>query len=186
MASGSRLRSRCPDRRSRRARTGSGSRSLSTTAISRKLYAVPEPTTLAARQSKQVSFLSQSRVPFTRLYMFKVDEDSIMKENDLVPRPATTLLRLQNKESDGLGKPLPRGVISVMEPGNAGIALAGQDRIDDTPVGLPIELTLGRAMDVWIEPRVTEEQTIEGDGHDEQRRRVPHSSRVPLAHAEGR
>jgi len=134
-----------------------------------KLYAVPEPTTIAARQSKQVSFLAESRVPFTRLYMFKVDEDSIMNENDFVPRPATTLLRLQNKESEGLGKPLPRGVISVMESGTAGAALAGQDRLDDTPVGLPIELTLGKAMDVWVEPRVTAEETIEGEDHDEQR-----------------
>jgi hypothetical protein len=133
-----------------------------------KLYAVPEPTTLAARQSKQVAFLSQSRVPFTRLYMFKVDEDAIRGDNDLRPQPATTLLRLQNKESDRLGKPLPRGTVSVMEPGEGGAVLAGQDRIEDMPVGLPIELTLGTAMDVRVEPRVTEERTIEGNDHDEE------------------
>jgi len=134
-----------------------------------KLYAVPEPTTIAARQSKQVSFLSQSRVPFTRVYAFTVDEDSIRNENDFMPQPATTLLRLQNKESDRLGKPLPRGVVSVMETGTAGAVLAGQDRLDDSPVGLPIELRLGKAMDVFIEPRVTAEQTIEGEDHDEER-----------------
>ena len=134
-----------------------------------KLYAVPEPTTIAARQSKQVSFLSQARVPFTRVYSFKLVEDSIKDESDFAPRPATTLLRLQNKESDGLGKPLPRGVVSVMQTGRAGVLLAGQDRLEDTPVGLPVELTLGTSMDVWVEPRVTQEQTIEGDDHDEQR-----------------
>jgi hypothetical protein len=133
-----------------------------------KLYAVPEPTTIAARQSKQVAFLSQSRVPFTRIYMFKVDEDSIMGGNDFAPRPATKLLRLQNKESDGLGKPLPRGTVSIMATRDGGAVLAGQDRLDDTPVGLPIELTLGTAMDVWVEPRVTEERTIAGNDHDEQ------------------
>ena len=134
-----------------------------------KLYAVPEPTTIAARQSKQVSFLSQSHVPFTRIYMFKVDENSISDKNDFEPKRATTLLRLQNKESDGLGRPLPRGIVSVMEAGAGGAMLAGQDRLDDTPVGLPIELELGTAMDVWIEPRITEERTIEGDDHDEER-----------------
>jgi hypothetical protein len=134
-----------------------------------KLYAVPEPTTIAARQSKQVAFLSQSRVAFTRIYMFKVDEDSIRGQNDFGSRPATTLLRLQNKESDGLGKPLPRGIVSIMETGPGGAVLAGQDRLDDTPVGLPVELELGTAMDVWIEPRVTEERTIERDDHDEER-----------------
>lgn len=134
-----------------------------------KLYAVPEPTTIAARQSKQVQFLNQARVPFTRVYLFKVDEASIMHDNDFMPRRPTSLLRLQNKKSDGLGKPLPAGVVSVMETGDAGPVLAGQDKVDDTPVGLPFELELGRAMDIWIEPRVTREETVETGDHDEQR-----------------
>lgn len=132
-----------------------------------KLYALPEPTTIAARQSKQVQFLSQADVPFQRVYMFEVDEES-MSESEFAPQPATTLLRLENKESEGLGKPLPRGVVSVVETGGAGAVLAGQDRLDDTPVGLPIELELGQAMDVWVEPRVTDDETIASD-HYEQR-----------------
>lgn len=131
-----------------------------------KLYAVPEPTTIAARQSKQIQFLSQADVPFQRIYLFKVDEAS-MSASNLAPQSATTLLRLENKESAGLGKPLPRGVVSVMETGRAGAVLAGQDRLDDTPVGLPIELELGQAMDVWVEPRVTQDETIESDHHEQ-------------------
>ena len=126
-----------------------------------KLYAVPEPTTIAARQSKQVLFLGEARVPFTRVYTFTVDEDSIMDDNDFQPRQPIVTLRLQNKQSDGLGKPLPAGVVSVMESGGAGAVLAGQDQIDDIPVGLPVELELGTAMDIWIDPRVTQERTIE-------------------------
>ena len=134
-----------------------------------KLYAVPEPTTIAARQSKQVQFLSEKRVPFTRIYTFRAIEESIMDENDFVPRRAAVLLRLLNKESEGLGKPLPAGVVSVMESSGAGALLAGQDNIDDIPVGLPVELELGLAMDVWIEPRVTEERTIVRSDHNEER-----------------
>jgi hypothetical protein len=131
-----------------------------------KLYALPEPTTIAARQSKQVQFLSQEDVPFQRIYLFKFDEAS-MSGSNLAPRPATALLRLENKESEGLGKPLPRGVVSVMETGGAGAVLAGQDRLGDTPVGLPIELELGLAMDVWVEPRVTRDETIENDRYQQ-------------------
>jgi hypothetical protein len=134
-----------------------------------KLYAVPEPTTIAARQSKQVLFLGESRVPFKRIYTFTVDENSIMGDNDFQPRSPIVTLRLENKESDGLGKPLPAGVVSVMEPGGGGAVLAGQDQIDDIPVGLPVELELGTAMDIFIEPRVTEERTIERRDHDEER-----------------
>jgi hypothetical protein len=122
------------------------------------------------RESKQVQFLSEHSVPFTRVYQFKVNEDSMMEDDDdFAPRRPTVLLRLQNKASDGLGKPLPAGVVSVMESGGRGAMLAGQDKIDDTPVGLPVDLTLGMAMDVWIEPRVTAEQTIEHADHDEER-----------------
>lgn len=134
-----------------------------------KLYAVPEPTTIAARQSKQVQFLSEKRVPFTRIYSFRAIEDAIMDDTDFVPRRAAVLLRLQNKQSEGLGKPLPAGVVSVMETGGGGTLLAGQDKIDDIPVGLPVELELGLAMDVWIEPRVAEEQTIVLSDHNEER-----------------
>jgi hypothetical protein len=132
-----------------------------------KLYALPVPTTIAARQSKQVQFLSQADVPFQRIYMFEADEQS-MFESKFAAQPATAVLRLENKESEGLGKPLPRGVVSVVETGGGGAVLAGQDRLDDTPVGLPIELELGRAMDVWVEPRVTQDETIESE-HNEQR-----------------
>ena len=134
-----------------------------------KLYAVPEPTTIAARQSKQVAFLGEARVPFTRVYTFTLDEYSIMGDNDFQPRSPIVTLRLQNKESDGLGKPLPAGVVSVMEPGGGGVVLAGQDQIDDIPVGLPVELELGTAMDIFIEPRVTNEITIARRDHDEER-----------------
>lgn len=130
-----------------------------------KLYALPEPTTIAARQSKQVQFLSQADVPFQRIYLFKFDE--AWMTSDLAPLPATALLRLENKESEGLGKPLPRGVVSVMETGGAGAVLAGQDRLADTPVGLPIELELGQAMDVWVSPRVTRDETIENDRYQQ-------------------
>ena len=84
-------------------------------------------------------------------------------------RQPTALLRLQNKKSDGLGKPLPAGVVSVMKPGGPAAMLAGQDKIEDTPVGLPVELELGTAMDIWIEPRITEDRRIVVEDHHEQR-----------------
>jgi hypothetical protein len=132
-----------------------------------KLYALPEPTTIAARQSKQVRFLTQDDVPFTRLYVLRVDE-SALAENDFQPQRPIVTLRLQNEKSDGLGKPLPAGIMSVMEQSTpAAAVLAGEHKLNDTPVGLPLDLELGQAMDVWIEPRVTAERTIERAGFKE-------------------
>jgi len=127
-----------------------------------KLYTLPEPTTVAARQTKQVAFLDQKAVPFERVYVYRLDANSTDPEDGVaVP---DVVLRLQNKPQSGLGKPLPAGAVSVMAPGRDGMVLAGQQQIRDTPVGLPLELTLGRAMDVAVAPRVVE-RTDAGGRH---------------------
>lgn len=136
-----------------------------------KLYALPEPTTIATRQSKQVRFLTQDDVPFERLYTFRADAEAA-DDDDFMPQRPFMTLRLQNKKSDGLGKPLPAGLMSVMEPGSANqsgrVVLAGEHSLDDTPVGLPLDIEIGQAMDVWIEPRVTADRTIKSEGYAEQ------------------
>ncbi|MDB5498005.1 MAG: hypothetical protein JWP28_2036 [Phenylobacterium sp.] len=119
-----------------------------------KLYTLPEPTTVAARQTKQVAFLDQPAVPFERVYVYRLDPYAAPDPEQPQQAP-DVVLRLQNKAKFGLGKPLPSGTVSVMEPGGGGLVLAGQQAVRDTPVGLPLELTIGRAMDIAVAPRVT-------------------------------
>jgi hypothetical protein len=120
-----------------------------------KLYALPEPTTVAAHQSKQVAMLDQRGVPFERVYVY---EDNLWQADGAQPGAYETIaptvtLRLQNTEAGGLGKPLPGGGVSVMEPvAGRPEVLAGQTRIRDIPVGLPVELGVGGAMDVSVHP----------------------------------
>jgi hypothetical protein len=121
-----------------------------------KLYTLPEPTTVAARQTKQVAFLDQQAVPFERVYVYRFNPDDAPDPEDAGQAP-DVVLRLENKARSGLGKPLPAGTVSVMEPGGGALVLAGEQALGDTPVGLPLELTLGRAMDVAVQPRVAED-----------------------------
>ena len=120
-----------------------------------KLYTLPEPVTVAARQTKQVAFLDQKGVAFQRLYMFTVDPWSDYDGDD-VPA-ATVLLRLENKAAQGLGKPLPSGALAVMETANGRPAFAGEQAMRDVPVGQPFDLAIGEAMDVSITPRLVAE-----------------------------
>jgi hypothetical protein len=120
-----------------------------------KLYTLPEPTTVAARQTKQVAFLDQHAVPFERVYVYRVEGDA-GPDGERVETAPEVVLRLQNKAESGLGKPLPSGTVSVMEPGGGSLVLAGEQTVRDTPVGLPLELTVGRAMDVAVAQQVTE------------------------------
>lgn len=120
-----------------------------------KLYTLPEPVTVAARQTKQVAFLDQKGVAFQRLYMFTVDPFGGYAGGDAPA--ATVLLRLDNKVSQGLGKPLPSGALAVMETTSGRTAFAGEQTLRDVPVGQPFDLAIGEAMDVSISPRVVAE-----------------------------
>jgi hypothetical protein len=125
-----------------------------------KIYSLPQATDVVSHQTKQVQFLNQENVSFERIYRFNFLDDG--EDN----RTATNVIRLTNTEAAGLGKPLPAGTASVVEEASQGaIALAGQDSVSDTPTGLPLEIATGQALNVHIENRVTDTQSIgKGNG----------------------
>jgi hypothetical protein len=124
-----------------------------------KLYTLPEATTIAARQVKQVRFLDQRAVPVERLYKLRLSTDG-----DEQVRFPTILLRAQNTRAAGLGEPLPAGNVVVMEPGRAGgVFYVGEAESEDTPVGLPVELVIGAATDLAVQQTVTAETKLPGD-----------------------
>ncbi|MBW8892657.1 MAG: DUF4139 domain-containing protein [Burkholderiales bacterium] len=120
-----------------------------------KLYTLPEPVTVAARQTKQVAFLDQRDVAFQRLYVVQLWSDF---EHADAPLAATVVLRLDNKPADGLGKPLPSGALAVFETAGGRPAFAGEQAMRDVPVGQPFDLAIGEAMDVRVRPRLIAEQ----------------------------
>ncbi len=84
-----------------------------------KLYRIPEPTTVASRQSKQVRLLDRSAVPVATVYGIDLaaDEDPNGPGGAL---PASRYLRTRNTKANHLGIPLPSGrvqVFAVHQPG---------------------------------------------------------------------
>jgi len=111
-----------------------------------KIYTLPEPTDVNARQTKQVQFLEQADVHFTRTYAVEVSSG-----NDDEPAPPVLMLRLRNETAAGLGQPLPGGGVSLFETQAGQTLFTGQARFEDKGVGLPLELRFGEAMDLGIE-----------------------------------
>lgn len=137
-----------------------------------KLYTLAEPTTVAARQSKQVRFLSQPKVKFDRLYTYRFDPDEYRSPQDYQPGPVATL-RIKNEKRQGLGRPLPSGTMAVLEPAQSPrLVLAGEKELKDTPIGLPFDIELGEAMDVFVETVVTDDETFETEVGDEEQANV--------------
>lgn len=121
-----------------------------------KLYTLPGPTDVSARQTKQVRFLERENVRFTRLYKAEIRADD-SEEGPQVPQ---LVLRLRNQRDQGLGVALPGGGVSLMEtPGGARTLFAGQSRFEDRGIGLPVDLPFGDAMGLTVE-RSAEESPV--------------------------
>jgi hypothetical protein len=111
-----------------------------------KIYTLPEPTDVNARQTKQVQFLEQADVRFTRTYSVGVSVGA-----DGEPELPVLMLRLRNETAAGLGLPLPGGGVSLFDTQAGQTLFTGQARFEDKGVGLPVELHFGEAMDLTIE-----------------------------------
>ena len=105
-----------------------------------KLYRIPDRTTVAAMSQKQVGLLDQKAVPVAVIYRVRVYDDS---EQDVV-----ILLRARNKQSEGLGLPLPAGRVSVFEPFGERQLLVGEGSIADKAVGEEVEVEIAGSAQV--------------------------------------
>ena len=61
-----------------------------------------------------------------------------------------------NAEADGLGRPLPQGIVRVYQVGERTQQFLGEDRIRHTARDETLRLTVGRAFDVVGERRQTD------------------------------
>jgi hypothetical protein len=114
-----------------------------------QLYRLPWRTDLGARQTKQVLFLDKPAVRVERFYGFRLATLTDAPDEDVVS--PNLIVRWDNTERAGLGEPLPSGIVRVFEPYGGRELFAGEAELGDRPVGLPVELTIGRALNVSLE-----------------------------------
>ena len=119
------------------------------------LYPLPERTTIADKQTKQVSFLDVQNTPAARAYEFR---NPWLSTSDQ-PISVNTVLRFSSSRNQGLGDALPAGTVRVYQRDARGNPqFVGEHRIGHTPMGSDIGLTTGQAFDVKVRP-VVEERT---------------------------
>ena len=119
------------------------------------LYPLSQRTTIADKQTKQVSFLDAKGVTATSGYRF---ENSWLGSSD-EPKSAQSVLRFSNAGSEGLGDALPAGIVRVyVRDARGQPQFTGENRISHTPQGSTIALPTGDAFDVKVQA-VTVERT---------------------------
>ena len=103
------------------------------------LYDLQRPTTIRNNQQKQIGLLTADGIATKKLFVFdgRNGGDVAVK------------MEFENSEENGMGMPLPKGVVRVFKADSKGQAqFIGEDRIDHTPRDEDVRLRIGNAFDV--------------------------------------
>ena len=112
-----------------------------------KLYRVPERTSLASRQSKQVRLMDQPGIPIQSIYGADL---ATGRSQSGSTSPAHRLLRTQNTAANHLGLPLPSGSVAVFASYNGERLLQHESGLRDIAVDEDMEIDMGESPDVQV------------------------------------
>ena len=130
------------------------------------LYTLQRPTTLAENQTKQVALMSAMRVPVVKEFLLTgADYYYSGQVGEIGKKMKVGVFVDFKNKGEGLGIPLPKGVIRVYKKDSQGNAqFVGEDRIDHTPRNETLRLKLGDAFDVTADKKQTAFQKLAGTG----------------------
>jgi hypothetical protein len=124
------------------------------------LYPLPIRTTIADKQTKQVSFLDVKGAPATSGYVYHASWNQSAEQ----PESASSVLKFSNASKGGLGDALPAGTVRVyMRDARGEPQFIGENHIDHTPQGSDLDIRTGDAFDVKVQPNVTDRTRLSSD-----------------------
>jgi hypothetical protein len=128
------------------------------------LYTLQRPTTLAENQTKQVALMSATRVPVRKEFLLEgANFYYSAQHGELGQKIKVGVFVEFDNTGEGLGVPLPRGVVRVYKKdGEGNVQFVGEDRIDHTPKNETVRLKLGDAFDVTADKKQTAFQKLAG------------------------
>jgi hypothetical protein len=121
------------------------------------VYHLPERTTIAQNQTKQVSFLDAHGVAARKVYRWSQD-DFQSADN---PSSAEVVVAFANSAAGGLGAGLPAGTIRVYERDAGGAPkFVGENGVGHTPQGSELAVKIGEAFDVTVQPTLVSSEVV--------------------------
>lgn len=124
------------------------------------LYPLPERTTVANAQTKQVSFLDVQGAPAVKAYEYRVGWLQTMNE----AQSASSVIKFSNSSRGGLGDQLPAGTVRVyMRDARGQPQFIGESAIPHTPMGSELAIRTGDAFDVKVRTAVVKRERIQSD-----------------------
>ncbi|HWU80238.1 MAG TPA: DUF4139 domain-containing protein [Caulobacter sp.] len=121
------------------------------------VYPLPERTTIASNQNKQVGFLSAQAVAAKKVYEIREGWFS----SDAEPVKAVVAIQFSNARLAGLGSPLPAGTMRVYMRDAAGDPkFVGENALGHTPGGSELSIKTGEAFDVSSQATLVAETKV--------------------------
>jgi len=121
------------------------------------LYTLPERTTIAQNQTKQVSFLDVLQTPATKVY--RVDLGGFTSQEQ--PISANVMLDFTAGGGVSSSPQMPAGVIRVyVRDAGGNPKFIGENTIPHTPAGSDLSVQTGNAFDVTLQPTVVSQERI--------------------------
>ncbi|HTO06219.1 MAG TPA: DUF4139 domain-containing protein [Myxococcota bacterium] len=128
------------------------------------LYTLERPATLLENEQKQIALLEASGVKLKKKLTFRGQRYWYGSAfgGQTLPSKVEVSLELENRESDHLGMPLPKGIVRVYKrDSTGGRQFLGEDQIDHTPKDEKLRIRVGDAFDVIGERRQMEYKVID-------------------------
>lgn len=127
------------------------------------LYTLPEKTTIKDKQSKQVSMMNLDNVKFEKKYemMSPLYLGLGLRENEFTKQNPSVVFKLVNDKASNLGLPMPGGVVRFYEKdGKGNMQFIGESQIEQSAAGEKIDLTIGKAFDVFAKGQIKKVRAI--------------------------
>jgi hypothetical protein len=105
------------------------------------LYTIPEKTTLNNNSIKQIQFLNTIEANINIKYQI----------NSSNAEKTAVIIQLNNTKANGLGIPLPKGIVRVYKADEEDLEFVGEDNLKHTPKEEAVEIKVGNAFDISSE-----------------------------------
>lgn len=133
------------------------------------IYNLQRPTTLANNETKQISLFEAGDITVVKKYQYRSGGAyyPMYRGGAGNSGKVAVVVGFENKESNNLGKPMPKGKVRLYKSDGNTIEFIGEDLIDHTPRDEKVSLRIGDAFDVVAEEVQTDARRISDKVHEE-------------------
>jgi hypothetical protein len=133
------------------------------------LYTLDRPATIKDRQTKQISLMEASGVPVKKILLLAGEPSFFRSRFGSIATDikVAVILEMTNSQKNGLGIPMPRGVVRLYKKdGSGSLQFIGEDGIKHTPRDEKISLKVGEAFDVVADRTQVDYKAVSAGRYD--------------------